>query len=353
MNQVFWKGKRVFITGHTGFKGAWLCEWLLMAGAVPCGYSLGPSTKPSLFAQLGLDGRMESVIADIRDERRLQVEMERFGAEIAFHLAAQSLVKRSFEAPVETFSTNVQGTVNFLEAARRTDALKAAVVVTSDKCYRLEKGQAPRKEGDPLGGSDPYSTSKACAELAVASYRESFFSDSSSHAVAVATARAGNVIGGGDWADNRLIPDVIRASFEKKTVLLRNPDAIRPWQHVLDPLAGYLLLAEKLHVSGKRFAKSWNFGPTGDGLPVKRVVEKMQELWGETGGWKTDEAGHPAESPELRLDSALAQKELGWKPRLDIVEALRWTIDWMRVYEKKGDLRAATLGQIRRYSEAA
>ena len=325
----FWRGKRVLLTGHTGFKGAWLGHWLARLGASVSGLALAPDTEPSLFRQSGLEARLTSRLGDIRDLDIVRRSVAAARPEIVLHLAAQALVRRSYADPIGTFATNVQGTAHVLEACRGVDGLRVIVSVTSDKCYQERAHAAPYREDDPLGGGDPYSTSKAGAELVTASWRRAFFA-TATPPVAVATARAGNVIGGGDWSADRLIPDCVRAFAAGKPVELRNPRAVRPWQHVLEPLSGYLVLAERLWTDASA-AEGWNFGPVdGDALPVSAVVERVATRWGGGAAWTVQPGEHPHEAAELRLDSTKARTRLGWAPRLGIEQALDWTIDWYR-----------------------
>ena len=344
---AFWRGRRVFLTGHTGFKGAWLSLWLAELGAEVTGYALPPPTQPSLFEAAGLARRMASLEGDIRDLDRLRAAMAAAKPEVVLHLAAQALVRRSYAEPVETYASNVMGTVHVLEALRACPEARAAVIVTSDKCYEnrsLERGYA---EDDPLGGLDPYSSSKACAELVAGAYRHSF----RGHA-AIATARAGNVIGGGDWAEDRLLPDMARAVQAGKAVRIRHPEATRPWQHVLDPLAGYLLLAERLCTDGERHARAWNFGPGAEGaVAVRQVVDEAARRWGPRARWEADAGEHPHEARMLALDAGRARRELGWRPRLGLEDAIAWTVDWYRGVAAGGDALQASLAQVRAYGE--
>ena len=348
-------GRSVFITGHTGFKGAWLTSWLLGLGAEVTGYALEPPTEPSLFDELGLGSRLRHVVADVRDQDRLAKEMAAARPSVVFHLAAQPLVRRGYVEPQETFATNIMGTVDVLEAARACDEVAAIVVVTSDKCYdNAETGRAFREE-DPLGGRDPYSASKGCAELVTASYRASFFDADGS--AAVASVRAGNVIGGGDWAPDRIIPDCARALAAGEPVIVRNPDAVRPWQHVLEPLAGYLWLASGLVRDGAVFTGPWNFGPTDDDASrsVRWVVEAFLGEWG-AGSWAAleDRAGQPPEAGRLRLDSSKARELLSWAPVWDAAAAVRNTAAWYRdYYQRAGGARELVEDQLRAYESAA
>ena len=349
----FWRGKRVFLTGHTGFKGAWLSVWLDSLGAKVTGYALPPA-KPSLFELCGLDRRVKSNIADIRDAARLKKAVLAARPEIVVHMAAQPLVRESYRIPAWTYETNVMGTVNLLEAVRACSSVRAVVNVTTDKCYENKGRRRGYKEGEPLGGYDPYSSSKACSELVTAAYRDSFFSpgnSSSRRPAALASARAGNVIGGGDWAADRLIPDIIRAALKGEKARIRNPRAVRPWQHVLEPLGGYLLLAEKLYKYGPRYARAWNFGPADrDAKNVEWIARRMFARWPGTSGYAIDKGRHPHEAHFLRLNSSLARRELGWRPRWGIGEALDRVISWTRAYAAKEDMLQVCLGQIEEYS---
>ena len=350
MSPGFWRGRRVFLTGHTGFKGAWLSLWLRQLGAEVTGYALAPPTEPSLFALAGLETGMASIEADIRDAARLRTALVQARPEVVFHLAAQALVRRSYADPAETFSSNVMGTVHLLDAVRACDTVRGVVVVTSDKCYEnrgLDRGYV---EDDPLGGHDPYSSSKACTELVAAAYRRSFCSDD----VAIATARAGNVIGGGDWAADRLVPDMVRAFAAGTPVRIRNPEAVRPWQHVLEPLAGYLLLAESLVVQGQRHACGWNFGPDADATAtVRTVAELAVRAWGAGAAWVGDPGPHPHEAHLLMLDASRARAALGWAPRLTLGQAVADTVEWYRAQAGGADAASLCLEQIARYGAPA
>lgn len=348
----FWKDRRVFVTGHTGFKGGWLCLWLARLGARVTGYALEPPTEPSLFDAAGIAGDLTSVIADIRDRRRLDAALASARPEIVFHLAAQPLVRRAHADPVETFDTNVMGTVNLLDALRRQDGVLAAVVVTSDKVYDNREWVWPYRETDRLGGSEPYGASKACAEIAVDAFRHAYFADGPR--IGVATARAGNVIGGGDWAEDRLVPDAIRAFAAGETLRLRNPLAHRPWQHVLEPLAGYVRLAECLTAAPEKTAGGWNFGPAGgDSRPVRWVADTIARLWGGDARWTLDNRANPHEARLLAVDSSRAEAELGWRPVWPVERALEHTVAWYRAHYEGRDMRALSIDQIEEYSDAA
>lgn len=343
----FWQGKRVFITGHTGFKGSWLSLWLQQMGAKLTGYSLAPSTNPNLFEVTNVANGMTSVTGDIRDLDSLQKTITTSQPEIVLHLAAQALVGEGYRDPLGTFSTNVQGTANLLDAVRNTPSVKAVVVVTSDKCYENREWPWPYRENETLGGHDPYSSSKACAELVTAAFRQSFLAQAG---IAIATARAGNVFGGGDWSANRLIPDLLAAFSENKTALLRRPNSVRPWQHVLEPLAGYLLLAEHL-CSNSAPKSAWNFGPgEQDCLPAGRIADQLAKYWGTNASWQTDEQSFPHEAGLLRLDSSLARQQLGWQQRWSLNAALANTVIWHKNWLDKTNMREYTLGQIEKYT---
>jgi CDP-glucose 4,6-dehydratase len=352
MNSEFWRGKRVLLTGHTGFKGSWMSLWLQSMGAQVTGYALNPPTEPSLFEAARVAEGMTSIIGDIRDLEKLQAVFAEHQPEIVFHMAAQPLVRYSYSAPVETYSTNVMGTVNLLEAVRHTGSVKSVVNITTDKCYENREWEWAYRENEPMGGFDPYSSSKGCAELVSAAYRSSFFNTAnySKHGVALATVRAGNVIGGGDWAEDRLIPDILRAFEQGKVVNIRNPNSIRPWQHVLEPLRGYLTLAEQLYNHGPRFAEGWNFGPNDeDARPVGWIVEKMVKLWGNGASWQNDSGEHPHEANYLKLDISKARKHLAWHPALRLDDALQFIVDWAQQRQAGTDVRQLTLAQINTY----
>lgn len=352
MNIGFWRGRRVLVTGHTGFKGCWLCLWLQSLGAEVVGFALPPATRPSLFELASVAQGMTSIIGDVADLDALTSVVATYRPEVVIHLAAQALVRASYQEPVATFATNVMGTLHLFEAVRRVGGVGAVVNVTSDKCYDNREWLWGYRENEPLGGRDPYSASKACAELATAAYRDSFFPSKhyASHGVAVATARAGNVIGGGDWAQDRLIPDVLAAFGTGRPVLLRNPDAVRPWQHVLEPLSGYLLLAEKLVEEGAPWAEAWNFGPADeDARPVGWIVETLAQGWGGNARWSRDRSPQPHEASLLRLDCAKARQRLGWHPRWTLEEALAAVVAWHRAHQEGADMRVFSLNQIGQY----
>jgi len=345
----FWKGRRVFVTGHTGFMGGWLCLWLSRLGADISGYALSPPTEPSLFAATALGERMGSVIADIRDLERLTTAMNDFAPEIVLHLAAQPLVGTAHREPVETFDTNVMGTVHVLQAIRTTPSVTGALIVTTDKVYENQEWAWGYRESDPLGGHEPYGASKACAELAVNAFRQSYFSDG--RGIGVATIRAGNIIGGGDWALNRLIPDAVRAFSAGNPLILRHPGATRPWQHVLDPLRGYLMLAQRLTEDPGHWAGPWNFGPAeDDAVPVSVIAEELTRLWGEGARWRCDEpppiADSAKESQQLVLSSSQAMKRLDWRPVWRIHRALSASVEWYKAHLAQRDMYGFSMQQI-------
>lgn len=348
LNRTFWRDKSVFITGHTGFKGGWLALWLQKMGATVSGYSLAPPTKPNLYSVACVEKNIHSITADVCKLDLLQKTMKAEKPDFAFHFAAQPLVRVSYADPVQTFNTNIMGTVNFLEAIRFTPSVRAAVIVTSDKCYDNDNKVHKHKEKDVLGGSNPYASSKACAELITEAYRRTYFE---SNRTAIATVRAGNVIGGGDWGKDRLIPDLINAFCRKQVLELRYPNAIRPWQHVLEPLHGYLLLAEQLWRRGKTCAKGWNFGPTkGRPWRVSELVNEAARIWGQNAQWQIVGEKQLSEDSYLDIDSSMASKALGWKTKLDTKSAIKWSIDWYRAYlNDKKDMRKYSLKQIEKY----
>jgi len=347
----FWLGRRVFVTGHTGFKGSWLALWLQAMGARVTGYALAPATNPNLFSLAHVADGVEHVVGDIRDGAALSRALGAAQPEVVIHMAAQALVRFGYGHPMETFSTNVMGTVNLLEAVRACSAVRSVVSVTTDKCYDNKEWPWGYRENEALGGHDPYSSSKAAAELVTSAYRTSYLSASG---VGVATARAGNVIGGGDWAVDRLVPDVLQAFADGRPALIRNPDAIRPWQHVLEPLSGYLCLAEKLHENPGCFAGAWNFGPHDtDAKPVRSLVDRLATHWGGQANWDMDMHPQPHEAHYLKLDISKARSLLGWSPRWNLDQALERTAHWYRHHISGGDLRSFTLGQIQDYQSGA
>ena len=350
LNTQFWRDKKVFITGHTGFKGGWLSLWLQTLGAKVSGYSLEAPTTPSLFEIARVPLGMSSVISDVRDLASLMAAVKQAAPQVIIHMAAQSLVRSSYSDPLTTYSTNVMGTVNVLEAARAISGVQAVVIVTSDKCYENAGARNAFRETDRLGGHDPYSNSKACAELVTAAYRDSFFSNGDATPTAVATARAGNVIGGGDWSADRLIPDAIRAFGARHPLKLRYPQATRPWQQVLDSLLGYLMLAEKLCTVPSDYAESWNFGPAQDQvMTVANVVEAVANRWGDNAGWESDLAANPHEAQYLGIDAGKARARLGWAPHLEIAQAIDWTVEWYRAWHKGADMRHVSESQVEHY----
>jgi len=347
VNSSFWSGKKVFLTGHTGFKGSWLSLWLQSMGAEVHGFALEPPTSPALFDEANVTDGMVSTIGDICDFEAVLNAIEVCRPDVVIHMAAQPLVRYSYQAPVETYATNVMGTVHVLEAARKIGTAKAIINVTTDKCYENKEWVWGYREDEPMGGYDPYSNSKGCSELVTSAYRNSYFQKSG---IALSSARAGNVIGGGVWADDRLVPDTLRAFEKKLSVNIRNPKAIRPWQHVLEPLAGYLLLAQQLYIEGDLFAEGWNFGPHDeDARPVQWIVEHMVSTWGNGADWDLDSGSHPHESNYLKLDISKAKSKLGWHPRWNLATALDKITDWHHAWLAKEDVRAKCMQQISEY----
>jgi CDP-glucose 4,6-dehydratase len=337
----FWRGRRVLVTGHTGFKGAWLCAWLRRRGAELCGVALPPEGPRNLCVAAGIEAGMRAHHIDIRDAAGLTRAILDFAPRVVLHLAAQSLVRKSYREPVETFETNVLGTIHLLQAIRAAPSVQAAVIVTSDKCYENTGSPWAYRETDALGGADPYSASKGCAEIAAAAWRKSF------GMAEVATARAGNVIGGGDWSEDRLVPDCILAWQEGRAARIRHPRATRPWQHVLDPLHGYMRLAERLCAPDPAFARAWNFGPAHDDIwPVSRIADAMAARWGKPAHWVASEGPGVPEAAQLAVDAALARAMLGWKPRLTTENAVSWTVDWYQRHHHGADAAALMDEQI-------
>ncbi|MDA5110856.1 CDP-glucose 4,6-dehydratase [Brevibacillus thermoruber] len=359
IDKTFWKDKKVFITGHAGFKGAWLCLWLHSLGADVTGFTRSLPTKPSLFELCGLGSLVRTIIGDVRAKEKLQEAVMNTKPDIVIHMAAQPLVRSSYEKPVETYEINVMGTVNLLEAVRiavhNGIPVQAVINVTSERCYENKEWAWGYREGDALGGYDPYSNSKACSELVTTCYRNSFFHPNhyDVHGVALASVRPGNVIGGGDWGENRLIPDVIRALLSGTKLNIRNPGAIRPWQHVLEPLGGYLLLAQKLCEDGRRFSQSWNFGPSdNDAKPVEWIVRKLYEKWGGDAAYEIEPNVPWQEARYFKLDCSKARSELGWQPKWNLDQALDRIVEWTRAYQQHQNIRSVCLQQIEQYAAA-
>jgi CDP-glucose 4,6-dehydratase len=348
-----YKGKKVFITGHTGFKGSWLCLLLHELGAEVYGYALNPPTDPSLYKVAKVGELVTSYIFDVRDYSKLYNVMSVVQPDMVFHLAAQPLVRDSYRNPVDTYAINVMGTVNLLEAVRHTKTVRAVVNVTTDKCYENKEWLWGYRENEPMGGYDPYSNSKGCSELVTSAFRSSFFNPADygrTHQVALASARAGNVIGGGDWAEDRLIPDFIRAIGKGEKVKIRSPHAIRPWQHVLEPLSGYLILGAKLLTEGDKYAEGWNFGPDdSDAKPVEWIIDRICTLWGNGASYETDTNPQPHEATYLKLDCSKAKARLGWYPKWDIDTAISRIVEWTKAYNQSEDMRSVCEKQIREY----
>jgi CDP-glucose 4,6-dehydratase len=352
LDRGFWKDRRVFLTGHTGFKGSWLSLWLSSLGANVVGYALEPPTSPSLYEQTNVASCLHSIIGDIRDLPRLTAAIAEFEPEVILHLAAQSVVRTGYENPVETYATNVMGTVHLFEAVRTLNRRCVVVNVTSDKCYENREWVWGYREIDPMGGHDPYSNSKGCAELVTSAFRDSYFPPESlhEHGIALASARAGNAIGGGDWTSYQLIPDLMRAFMAGQPCLIRNPFSYRPWQFVLEPLRGYLLIAERLAMRGPEFATGWNFGPhEGEAKPVSWIADTLCSQWGAGASWTQDLKVSAKEARALKLDASKAAACLDWHPALRIEQTLSWIVEWYRAFESKTDLHDATMEQIRRY----
>lgn len=352
LDRAFWDGRRVFVTGHTGFKGSWLSMWLESLGADVTGYALDPPTQPNLFELAAVAGHVRSIHGDIRDFQKLKTAIAECHPQVVIHMAAQTVVRRGYQDPIENYSSNVMGTVHLLEALRQLKQPSVVVNVTSDKCYANREWVWGYREDEPMGGRDPYANSKGCAELVTAAYRESFFPSASfqDHGIALASARAGNVIGGGDWTSDQLIPDLMRAFLTGQSCLIRNPRAIRPWQFVLEPLRGYLTLAERLTEDPARFACAWNFGPVdSDAKPVSWIADKLVHLWGNHGSWIQDSGVHPHEDHHLKLDASKAGAYLDWHPLLPLHLALDWVVEWYRAFQDGSDLRRLVQTQIERY----
>ena len=355
IDSTFWKDRKVLLTGHTGFKGSWLTIWLSHLGAKVSGCALPPPTTPNLFEVANIAAIANHIVCDIRDLSRLREIIQKEAPEIVFHLAAQPLVRHSYENPLETYQTNVIGTLNLLEAIRMSDSVKSCVVVTTDKCYENNESGQPYAESAPLGGYDPYSSSKACAEIVTASYISSFFNQEeqrNNHA-AIATARAGNVLGGGDWGKDRLIPDLIKAFTLNHVPLIRNPESVRPWQHVLDPLYGYLLLAQSLYEGGSKYSGAWNFGPSAHEINnVSTVADCLTELWGDNAIWQHERRKQPHEAKLLTLDSSKAACQLGWNSKWSIQETLSKVTDWHKAYNRHEEMQQVCIEQITSHESA-
>lgn len=347
MNAEFWHGKRVLLTGHTGFKGAWLTLWLRSLGARVTGFSLAPEGKPNLYEAANAGLGIDSIIGDLRDPTAVDAAVSRADPDILLHLAAQALVRRSYADPIGTYATNVMGTVHLLDAVRRRSKARAVVVVTTDKCYENREWVWAYREDESMGGHDPYSSSKGCAELVTAAFRRSYFAASTT---GIASARAGNVIGGGDWSQDRLIADLIRGFSDGRAVLIRNPESVRPWQHVLDALSGYLLLAEKLHDDPRAFADAFNFGPsTDETVTVRYIADRLVARWGSGACWTQDTVSGPHEAHHLKLDSSKARHALSWRPRLPLDQALDWIVDWHCAHAAGHDMATFTRRQLGDY----
>lgn len=350
INPSFWRGKRVLVSGHTGFKGSWLCLWLQSLNAEVFGLSLAPTTNPALFKEARVGEGMTSILGDIRDYETVYSAIQKAHPEIVIHMAAQPLVRYSYQEPIETYATNVMGTLHMLEAARRIGTVRAVINVTTDKCYENKEWIWGYREDEPMGGYDPYSSSKGCSELVTSAYRRSFYDNAG---ISLATARAGNVIGGGDWAEDRLVPDILRAFEKNQPVVVRYPRAIRPWQHVLEPLCGYLQLAEYLYQNGSAYSGAWNFGPNDhDAKPVEWIVEQMIARFGQGASWQKDDNHHPHEANYLKLDNSKAKSQLGWSPKWSIQQALENIVSWHKCWINKEDILQLCLAQISHYSES-
>ncbi len=354
VNKDFWRNKTVLVTGHTGFKGSWLSLWLQGMGAKVVGYALPPPTQPSFFEGGKIAGNMISLTGDVRDFESLYQAIKTHRPDVVIHMAAQAIVRHSYENPLETYDINVMGTVNLLEAVRRTDGIRVVIIVTSDKCYENREWVWGYREVDTMGGHDPYSNSKGCAELVTAAYRKSFFhaSGRSGEDVSIASVRAGNVIGGGDWADFRIVPDIFRSIFSGDPLLVRNPNAVRPWQFVLEPLSGYLRLAEKMWTGDETYTGAWNFGPPDtDCRSVAWIVKAVSRYWGDRFKWHIDQGPHPHEAHFLQLDCSKARRMLGWSSKLDLTTTLQWINEWYAGYHQGMDIRNIAENQVTSYED--
>lgn len=354
LDRSFWQRRKVFLTGHTGFKGSWLSLWLDALGAEVTGYALDPPTDPNLFEQANVADCIRSIHGDIRDFSRLKAAIAECAPDVIIHLAAQSIVRRGYADPIETYSSNVMGTVHVLDALRQLGRPCVVVNVTSDKCYSNREWVWGYRENEPMGGRDPYSNSKGCAELVTTAFRDSYFPSISfdRHGIALASGRAGNAIGGGDWTSDQLIPDLVRAFTAGRPCKIRNPSAVRPWQFVLEPLHGYLLLCERLTEDPSGFAAGWNFGPAeADARPVSWIADELAQSWGHGAEWSRDSATHPREAQYLKLDTSKARGCLGWNPVLPLQQGLGWIVEWYRAFQDGADLELLTRAQIGRYEE--
>ena len=352
MDSNFWKNKKVLLTGHTGFKGSWLSIWLKKLGAELVGFSKDIPTKPSLFEVAKVSEGMISITGNIEDFAMIQKVVKENKPEIVIHMAAQSLVRKSYEEPITTFATNVMGTVNLLQAIKTTGSTRVLINVTSDKCYENKGTEKAFSENSPMGGYDPYSSSKGCAELVTSSFRDSFFNlkEFERHGCSLSSVRSGNVIGGGDWAKDRLIPDIMNSISKRIPTQIRNTRSIRPWQFVLEPLFGYLILAQRMWEEGKEFSEPWNFGPDEtDCKSVKWILEKISKEWNDGFSWKEDTKDNPHEAEMLKLDCTKAKKRLGWKTKLDVTETIEWTVNWYKEYFKNSDMKEYTENQIDKF----
>ena len=352
LDRSFWQGRRVFLTGHTGFKGSWLSLWLNALGAEVTGFALDPPAQPNLFEQARVASVIRSIRGDIRDFPHLKGAISECAPDVVIHMAAQSVVRRGYEDPIENYSSNVMGTVHVLDVVRQLKRPCVVVNVTSDKCYSNQEWVWGYRENEPMGGRDPYSNSKGCAELITTAYQKSFFPPASinEHGIALASARAGNAIGGGDWTSHQLIPDLMRAFLVGQACLIRNPSAFRPWQFVLEPLRGYLMLAERLTKDGSRFVSGWNFGPVdADVKPVSWIADEAMQLWGNHVSWGLDSGAHPEEAHALKLDASKADAYLNWRPVLPLKQALAWIVNWYKAFQGGVDPQELTLKQIEQY----